>query len=69
MIEAVAIIALLLLSRRLRRAARQPQSIRIDVFHHFPDGGGERQPEDVLDHAVGSNVIPLHAGVAAGHRR
>ena len=30
-------------------------SIRIDVFHHYPSGPGERQPKDVhvLDHAVG----------------
>jgi hypothetical protein len=39
MIELALSIALLIVARRLRRATanlRQPQSIRIDVFHHFP---------------------------------
>ena len=42
--------------RLLRRTDRHPQPpIRIDVFHHFPDGG-ERQPE-IQPAAFSDNVV------------
>lgn len=50
MLQFTLVVILILLSRRWRRALREPsRPIRIDlnVYHHFPAGPGERQLDDV----------------------
>jgi len=57
MLEFALILALLIVARRLRRAASAPpQPLRIDIYHHFDGGPGEQQPEPS---ATGDNVVPL----------
>lgn len=57
MLKFVAIVALILFARRLRR-------VKVDVHHHyhFPSGGpGERRPEDnwLILEPAGGNVVPF----------
>jgi hypothetical protein len=61
MIEFVAIVALIVVGRRLQRATRQPQRpIEIHIYHHFPAPPGERHPEEV---PAGGNVVPFRRRV------
>jgi hypothetical protein len=63
MVEFALIVALVIVARRLRRAPREmPRAMRIDVYHHFSGGPGERRPADnvlILNRPVGANVVPL----------
>jgi hypothetical protein len=60
MMELVFILALIVFSWRMRRAARRPQRIEIHHYFHFPGGDGERDEEPLLlDTPIGDNVIPL----------
>ena len=55
MIEFIAIVCLLVVARRLRRAAPPLREIDVHIYHHFPDDGpGEREDDEVaaIEHAV-----------------
>jgi hypothetical protein len=61
--ELVFILALIVFSWRLRRAARRPQRIEIHHYFHFHGGDGERALEPTaVPH--GGNVIPLRGAIA-----
>ena len=66
MIESAVVVALLVVSHRLRRASRQP-SPPIEFhfhFHDFPGGDpGEREPSaDPVP--IADNVVPLRRRIA-----
>jgi hypothetical protein len=45
MIELVAILALIIAARGLRRAVREPRRLDVHIYHHgLPGGPGEREP-------------------------
>jgi len=57
MVEFVAIVGLIIVARRLRRAVRTQETIRLEIHHyvHFPgNGGGESLPEP-----TGDNIVPF----------
>ena len=68
--ELVFILALIVISWRMRRAARRPQRIEIHHYFHIHGGGdGERRdPPLLLDTPIGDNVIPLRRNRAAKAR-
>jgi hypothetical protein len=69
MTAAVFILALIVISWRMRRAARRPQRLEIHHYFHFPGGDGERDAEPLLlDTPLGDNVVPLRRNRAAKAR-
>jgi hypothetical protein len=70
MMELVFILALIVFSWRMRRAARRPQRIEIHHYFHIHSGGdGERDAEPLLlDKPLGDNVVPLLRNRVSGHR-
>jgi hypothetical protein len=45
MIELVAVLALIVAARRLRRSLRAPRRLDVHIYHHgLPGGPGEREP-------------------------
>jgi hypothetical protein len=67
MMELVFILALIVFSWRMRRAARRPQRIEIHHYFHLPGGDGERDAEPLLlDTPLDDNIVPLRRN--RGHR-
>jgi hypothetical protein len=60
MLEFTLIAGLFWLSWRIRKAARKPQTSRLDVhvFVHYDGGPGERQPEALLRSEETGNSLP-----------
>jgi hypothetical protein len=70
MMELVFILTLIVISWRMRRAARRPQRIEIHHYFHIHGGGdGERDEEPLLlDTPLGDNVLPLRRNRVSGPR-